>query len=179
MQKDSAQAKILLKVVGGLLFLTHPVYIRRPNNQKALRECIYIRRVKTLTALPKASSCTKRGCLPGRGRVSRKGDVINLVTIRFAMPFPLAVHWNRASISNGFRDIFIMKIVHEVQENELFNASKYTVYLGHEQRRLKTRLFEIIPHSLVISWSYSRAYLEGGLCVWATSTPLGDFFTNI
>ena len=26
MQKDSAQAKILLKVVGGLLFLTHPVY---------------------------------------------------------------------------------------------------------------------------------------------------------
>ena len=27
MQKDSAQAKISLKVVGGLLFLTHPVYI--------------------------------------------------------------------------------------------------------------------------------------------------------
>ena len=26
MQKDSAQAKISLKVVGGLLFLTHPVY---------------------------------------------------------------------------------------------------------------------------------------------------------
>ena len=25
MQKDSAQAKISLKVVGGLLFLTHPV----------------------------------------------------------------------------------------------------------------------------------------------------------
>jgi len=25
-QKDSAQAKISLKVVGGLLFLTHPVY---------------------------------------------------------------------------------------------------------------------------------------------------------
>ena len=25
MQKESAQAKILLKVVGGLLFLTHPV----------------------------------------------------------------------------------------------------------------------------------------------------------
>ena len=28
MQKDSAQAKISLKVVGGLLFLTHPVYVR-------------------------------------------------------------------------------------------------------------------------------------------------------
>jgi len=27
MQKDSAQAKISLKVVGGLLFLTHPVYL--------------------------------------------------------------------------------------------------------------------------------------------------------
>jgi len=27
MQKDSAQAKISLKVVGGLLFLTHPVGI--------------------------------------------------------------------------------------------------------------------------------------------------------
>jgi len=26
MQKDSAQAKISVKVVGGLLFLTHPVY---------------------------------------------------------------------------------------------------------------------------------------------------------
>ena len=26
MQKDSAQAEISLKVVGGLLFLTHPVY---------------------------------------------------------------------------------------------------------------------------------------------------------
>ena len=26
MKKDSAQAKISLKVVGGLLFLTHPVY---------------------------------------------------------------------------------------------------------------------------------------------------------
>ena len=29
MQKDSAQAKISLKVVGGLLFLTHPVYATR------------------------------------------------------------------------------------------------------------------------------------------------------
>jgi len=26
MQKDSTQAKISLKVLGGLLFLTHPVY---------------------------------------------------------------------------------------------------------------------------------------------------------